>query len=143
VVRVPPTDTELHEFYASYPTAYAQCRTWKHGPERPYTVERPNGRNGVIEVTRVCQCGRLVTRVFTAAYQRLPEQTRVVYPSNPRYLALPGTGGVDRDLIARRAIEGDIEQIEAATAARPAAARRGGRTGNGNGSTGRKRPRKS
>jgi hypothetical protein len=138
VVRVPPTDDDLRTFYAEYPTAYAQCRTWRHGPEQPYTVARPNGPNGIIEVTRRCQCGRLVTRVFTPAYQRIPEMTRVVYPSNPRYLALPGSGGVDRDLIARRAIEGDIEQIEAASAS---AAPRRGRRGNGNGTTGRKRQR--
>jgi hypothetical protein len=110
--RVPPTKREVAEFHRDYPTNYAACRTWGHGPERPYTVERPNGSNGVIEVTRICRCGRLVTRVFTAAYQRIPGATRTVYPDEPRYLALPGTGGVTKSLIAKRAVAGEVEAIE-------------------------------
>lgn len=99
---------------------YAQCRTWRHGPERPYAVNRPNGPNGIIEVTRICACGRLVTRRFTAAFQRIATATTVVYPSNPRYLALPGTGGVDASRIAARAIEGELKVLDARTDQKPA-----------------------
>lgn len=103
----PPKKSELKKFYSEYPVTYAQCRTWRHGPECPRTVKRPNGPRGVIEVTRVCQCGRLVTRVYSATYRRLPELTRVVYPRNPPYLALPGAGGIDREKVARTAIEAE------------------------------------
>lgn len=106
MVRVPPTDAEVRRFYESYPVIYAQCRTFQHGPERPLSVVYPNGPEGIREVTRVCQCGRRVTRVFTVSGVRVPELTRTVYPTRPRYLALPGTT-LDRAAIARRAIAAD------------------------------------
>lgn len=118
MIHIPPSDVDLQKFYSEYPTAYAQCRTWRHGPEEPYTVHRPNGPKGIIEITRRCRCGRLVTRVYTADYQRIGALTRTVYPNHPRYLALPGAGGVDKATIAERAIMAEIEYVEQLAAAR-------------------------
>ena len=130
MARIPPSSEDVAKFYSDYPSEYAKCRTWKHGPEKPYAVNRPNGKLGNIEVTRICQCGRLVTRVYTASYERLTDKTRVIYPTEPRYLALPGMGEVDRAEMARVAIEGELaalEQEERAARERREAIRRAAR----------------
>lgn len=115
-----PSRADVEAFYTEYPAEYAACRTFGHGPERPYTVEHPHGPDGIIEVTRICHCGRLVTRTYTATGRRLPTATRVVSPTKPRYYALPGMGRVDTARIARRAIKAEEEIVEHGAAHRAA-----------------------
>jgi hypothetical protein len=119
-----PNRADIETFYAEYPVEYAACRTFGHGPERPYAVERPHGPHGIVEVTRICRCGRLVTRTYTATGRRIPTATRVASPTRPRYYALPGMGRVDAARIARRAIEADEEAVERKAARRTARASR-------------------
>jgi len=117
-----PSRADVEAFYADYPVEYAACRTFGHGPERPYAVERPNGPNGIVEVTRICRCGRLVTRTYTAAGRRATAATKVAAPNKPRYYALPGMGRVNAARIAQRAIEADEEAVERKAARRRARA---------------------
>lgn len=107
-----PSRVDVEAFYADYPVEYAACRTFGHGPERPYAVERPNGPNGIVVVTRICRCGRLVARTYTAAGRRIPSATVVTVPNEPRYYALPGMGRVNMARIAQRAIKGDEEAVD-------------------------------
>jgi hypothetical protein len=119
-----PSRADVEAFYADYPVEYAACRTFGHGPERPHSVERPNGPNGIVEVTRICRCGRLVTRTYTAAGRRIASATKVAAPNKPRYYALPGMGRVNTARIAQRAIEADEEVVERKASRRAARASR-------------------
>ena len=117
-----PSLEEIEDFHRQYPAVYAVCRTFKHGPEKPYSVERPPGR---IEVTRVCACGRRVTRVYTPNYVKLVDETRVAYPRG--YLAPKGSGGVDKPVMAEKAITHEQEELHQSI---EGATRRGTRSGN-------------
>lgn len=110
-----PTQAEIDEYYASYPPQYVSCRTFRHGPERPYRVEdgrTKDKRHGEVTVIRLCACGRFVFRTYrvTAAgsLAYLSDRTYTKYPKG--YLAPKGVG-FEKELINGKAVEAEIAAL--------------------------------